>query len=54
MLYVMFSVWLQELHPDCGLSSRVRTLNHVCELARTKKFEEVRADKVICLMQWHT
>lgn len=31
----------QELRPDCGLNSRVRTINHVCGLAKTKKFEEV-------------
>lgn len=53
MLYVLVLVWLQELHPDCGLNSRVRVLNQVCELAKTKKFEEVRADEVMCLMQWH-
>lgn len=33
--------FFQELHPDCGLSNRVRMLNHVCELAKTKKFEDV-------------
>ena len=31
----------QELQPDCGLSNRIRMMNHVCELAKTKKFEEV-------------
>ncbi|XP_029014950.1 tuberin isoform X1 [Betta splendens] len=31
---------IKELHPDCGLSNRIRTMNHVCELARMKKFEE--------------
>lgn len=34
-------VVFQELHPDCGLSNRVRMMNHVCDLAKTKKFEEV-------------
>lgn len=53
MLNVLVLVWLQELHPDCGLSSRVRVLNQVCELAKTKKFEEVRADEVMCLIQRH-
>lgn len=43
LLYVLALVCLQELHPDCGLNSRVRMLNQVCELAKTKKFEEVRA-----------
>ncbi|XP_059200535.1 tuberin isoform X3 [Centropristis striata] len=32
---------IKELHPDCGLSNRVRMMNHVCDLAKTKKFEEV-------------
>lgn len=31
----------QELHPDCGLNTRIRMINYVCELAKTKKFEEV-------------
>uniref|UniRef100_A0A8C2ZII3 Tuberin n=1 Tax=Cyclopterus lumpus TaxID=8103 RepID=A0A8C2ZII3_CYCLU len=31
---------IKELHPDCGLSNRVRMMNHVCDLAKTKKFEE--------------
>lgn len=44
MFYVLIVVWLQELHPDCGLSNRVRMLNQVCDLAKTKKFEEVRAE----------
>lgn len=44
MLSVLVLVWLQELQPDCSLSSRLRMLNQVCELAKTKKFEEVRAD----------
>uniref|UniRef100_A0A3P9K8F0 TSC complex subunit 2 n=1 Tax=Oryzias latipes TaxID=8090 RepID=A0A3P9K8F0_ORYLA len=33
---------IRELHPDCGLSNRVRTMNHICDLAKSKKFEEVR------------
>lgn len=36
----------QELHPDCGLSNRVRMMNHVCDLAKTKKFEEVSMHRV--------
>uniref|UniRef100_H3BY97 TSC complex subunit 2 n=1 Tax=Tetraodon nigroviridis TaxID=99883 RepID=H3BY97_TETNG len=39
-------VWLQELHPDCGLSSRIRTLHQVCDLAKTKKFEEHAVEAV--------
>ncbi|XP_068448418.1 tuberin isoform X1 [Clinocottus analis] len=31
---------IKELQPDCGLSNRVRMMNHVCDLAKTKKFEE--------------
>lgn len=44
MFCVLIMVWLQELHPDCGLSNRVRMLNQVCDLAKTKKFEEVRPE----------
>ncbi|KAA8595134.1 hypothetical protein FQN60_012269, partial [Etheostoma spectabile] len=32
---------IKELQPDCGLNNRVRVMNHVCDLAKTKKFEEV-------------
>ncbi|TSK18061.1 Tuberin [Bagarius yarrelli] len=31
---------LRELAPECGLSNRIRVINHVCDLARSKKFEE--------------
>ncbi|XP_076845462.1 tuberin isoform X2 [Brachyhypopomus gauderio] len=31
---------LKELAPECGLSNRIREINHVCELAKSKKFEE--------------
>ncbi|XP_041134002.1 tuberin-like isoform X2 [Polyodon spathula] len=31
---------LKELNPECGLHSRIRVINHVCELAKSKKFEE--------------
>ncbi|KAF7659568.1 hypothetical protein LDENG_00296600 [Lucifuga dentata] len=37
---------IKELHPDCGLSSRVRMMNHVCNLAKTKKFEEHAVEAV--------
>ncbi|KAG9337413.1 hypothetical protein JZ751_028834 [Albula glossodonta] len=29
-----------ELGPECGLSNRIRVISHVCELAKSKKFEE--------------
>ncbi|KAK3530281.1 hypothetical protein QTP86_022406 [Hemibagrus guttatus] len=31
---------LKDLAPECGLNNRIRVINHVCELARSKKFEE--------------
>ncbi|MCJ8748152.1 hypothetical protein PDJAM_G00161780 [Pangasius djambal] len=31
---------LKELAPECGLSNRIRAINHVCDLAKSKKFEE--------------
>ncbi|XP_053531955.1 tuberin isoform X2 [Ictalurus punctatus] len=31
---------LKELAPECGLSNRIRVINNVCDLARSKKFEE--------------
>ncbi|XP_077428180.1 tuberin isoform X3 [Vanacampus margaritifer] len=31
---------IKELHPECGLSTRIRTMNHICDLAKTKRFEE--------------
>uniref|UniRef100_A0A3Q2VUM4 Tuberin n=1 Tax=Haplochromis burtoni TaxID=8153 RepID=A0A3Q2VUM4_HAPBU len=37
---------IKELHPDCGLSNRVRTMNHICELAKMKKFEEHAVEAV--------
>ncbi|KAM9314058.1 tuberin isoform 2-T2 [Pholidichthys leucotaenia] len=37
---------IKELHPDCGLNSRVRTMNHICELAKMKKFEEHAVEAV--------
>lgn len=39
--FILHPLVFQELHPDCGLSNRVRMMNHVCDLAKTKKFEEV-------------
>ncbi|XP_034043215.1 tuberin [Thalassophryne amazonica] len=37
---------IKELHPDYGLSNRVRMMNHVCDLAKTKKFEEHAVEAV--------
>ncbi|CAJ1052643.1 tuberin [Xyrichtys novacula] len=37
---------LKDLHPDNGLSNRVRVMNHVCDLAKTKKFEEHAVEAV--------
>ncbi|XP_030279362.1 tuberin isoform X2 [Sparus aurata] len=37
---------IKELHPDCGLSNRIRMMNHVCDLAKTKKFEEHAVEAV--------
>uniref|UniRef100_A0A3Q2QIP5 TSC complex subunit 2 n=1 Tax=Fundulus heteroclitus TaxID=8078 RepID=A0A3Q2QIP5_FUNHE len=31
---------IKELQPDCGLSSRIRVMNQICDLAKIKKFEE--------------
>ncbi|XP_008315483.1 tuberin isoform X2 [Cynoglossus semilaevis] len=37
---------IKELHPDCGLNTRIRMINYVCELAKTKKFEEHAVETV--------
>ncbi|KAM9490275.1 tuberin isoform 2-T2 [Salvelinus alpinus] len=37
---------LKDLHPDCGLSNRIRVANHVCDLAKAKKFEEHAVEAV--------
>ncbi|KAK2919269.1 tuberin isoform X1 [Channa argus] len=37
---------IKELHQECGLSNRVRTMNHVCDLAKTKKFEDNAVEAV--------
>ncbi|XP_051765578.1 tuberin isoform X4 [Ctenopharyngodon idella] len=31
---------LMELTPECGLHHRIKVINHVCDLAKSKKFEE--------------
>ncbi|XP_029918398.1 tuberin isoform X2 [Myripristis murdjan] len=37
---------LKELNPDCGLGNRIRVIGHVCDLAKTKKFEEYGVEAV--------
>ncbi|XP_064857154.1 tuberin-like [Oncorhynchus nerka] len=37
---------LKELHPDCGISNRIRVANHVSDLAKAKKFEEHAVEAV--------
>ncbi|KAM3864923.1 tuberin isoform 3-T3 [Diretmus argenteus] len=37
---------LKELHPDCGISNRIRVIHHVCDLAKAKKFEENAVEAV--------
>uniref|UniRef100_A0A3Q2DLK3 Tuberin n=1 Tax=Cyprinodon variegatus TaxID=28743 RepID=A0A3Q2DLK3_CYPVA len=37
---------IKELHPDCGLSNRIRVMNQICELAKIKKFEENAVEAV--------
>ncbi|KAM8842478.1 tuberin isoform 1-T2 [Synchiropus picturatus] len=37
---------IRELQPDFALSNRVRAMNHVCQLAKTKKFEEHAVESV--------
>nr|XP_046262431.1 tuberin isoform X2 [Scatophagus argus] len=44
--YIITTDIIKELHPDCGLSNRIRMMNHVCELAKTKKFEEHAVEAV--------
>ncbi|XP_021165852.2 tuberin isoform X2 [Fundulus heteroclitus] len=37
---------IKELQPDCGLSSRIRVMNQICDLAKIKKFEENAVEAV--------
>ncbi|XP_030635346.1 tuberin [Chanos chanos] len=37
---------LKELNPECGLHNRIRVINHVCDLAKSKKFEEHAVEAV--------
>ncbi|XP_058851777.1 tuberin isoform X1 [Acipenser ruthenus] len=37
---------LKELNPECALHNRIRVINHVCDLAKSKKFEEHAVEAV--------
>ncbi|XP_040212417.1 tuberin isoform X3 [Rana temporaria] len=38
--YIITAELLKDLSPESALSVRLRAMNHVCELAKTKKFED--------------
>ncbi|XP_077574317.1 tuberin isoform X4 [Stigmatopora nigra] len=44
--FIITSDIIKELLPECGLSNRIRTMNHICDLAKTKKFEEHAVEAV--------
>uniref|UniRef100_A0A3Q2YS86 Tuberin n=1 Tax=Hippocampus comes TaxID=109280 RepID=A0A3Q2YS86_HIPCM len=44
--FIITTEIIKELHPECGLSNRIRTMNHICELAKTKRFEEHAVEAV--------
>ncbi|XP_041961436.1 tuberin isoform X1 [Alosa sapidissima] len=37
---------LKELSPECGINNRIKVINHVCDLAKSKKFEEHAVEAV--------
>lgn len=39
---------LQELSGDSGLNNRIRVIGQICEVAKTKKFEEVGLSQLDC------
>nr|DBA19310.1 TPA: hypothetical protein GDO54_015168 [Pyxicephalus adspersus] len=46
--YIIHPDMLKELSPESALSIRIRAMNNICELAKTKKFEDVTA----FVLQW--
>lgn len=37
----MLFISRQELSVECGINNRIRVIGQICEVAKTKKFEEV-------------
>ncbi|XP_063058708.1 tuberin [Engraulis encrasicolus] len=37
---------LKELSPECGINNRIKVINHVCDLAKSKKFEQNAVEAV--------
>ncbi|CAL8330550.1 unnamed protein product [Lota lota] len=37
---------LKDLHPECGIGNRIKVIHHVCDLAKSKKFEEYAVEAV--------
>ncbi|XP_041839528.1 tuberin isoform X2 [Melanotaenia boesemani] len=44
--FIITTELIKELHPDYGLSNRIRMMNQICDLAKTKKFEEHAVEAV--------
>uniref|UniRef100_A0A8C5A576 TSC complex subunit 2 n=1 Tax=Gadus morhua TaxID=8049 RepID=A0A8C5A576_GADMO len=37
---------LKDLHPECGIGNRIKVIHQVCDLAKSKKFEEYAVEAV--------